>query len=132
MATSEPYGVKTSFIERTLASLTSTAGYAARAEQLAAEGGVLQRIDPRVKVAGLLGLVIVVAASHRLAVIGVMFIAAMVLAALSRVSIARIAVWIWGPALFFTGTIAIPAVFLTPGPSLINLGGIAITTMPVE
>ncbi|HLX44284.1 MAG TPA: cobalt ECF transporter T component CbiQ [Bryobacteraceae bacterium] len=127
MAAAEPRGMKATFIERTLASLTSTAEYAARAELMAAEGGVLQRIDPRVKVAGMLALVIVVAASHSLAAIGAIFIAAMVLAVLSRVSLARIAVWIWGPALFFTGTIAIPAVFLTPGPPLMSWGSVAIT-----
>jgi cobalt/nickel transport system permease protein len=119
--------MKRTFVERTLVSLTSTAEHAARAEQMAGEGGVLQRIDPRVKVAGLLGLVIVVAASHRLAAIGVIFAAELVLAVLSRVPLSRIAAWIWAPALFFTGTIAIPALFLTPGPGVIRWGSLAVT-----
>lgn len=115
------------FIERTIASLLRASEYAAAAQRMAASGGVLQPVDPRVKVAGLLGLIIVVAASHELHAIGGIFAVALALALLSRIRIAKLAAWVWMPALFFTGAIALPAIFLTPGDRVFTLAGIAIT-----
>jgi cobalt ECF transporter T component CbiQ len=119
--------MKRSFIERTLSSLLATSQYAATAEQMAIEGGVLQGVDPRVKVAGLFGLVFVVAASHELRVIGSIFLAAVLMALLSRIRVARLTAWVWTPVLFFTGTIALPAIFLTPGRPIAALGPLLIT-----
>jgi cobalt/nickel transport system permease protein len=114
--------MKTSFIERTIASLLATSHYAASAEDMAAGGGVLQQVDPRVKVAGLFGLIFVVAASRELRVIGFLFAVAVLLALLSRIGLARLFAWVWTPVLFFTGSIALPAVFLTPGHPIATLG----------
>lgn len=119
--------MKRGFIERTIASLMATSQYAATAEQLASSGGTLQSIDPRVKVAGLFGLVFVVAASRELRVIGCLFAMAIVLAAVSRIRLSRIMGWVWMPVLFFTGTIALPAIFLTPGRTVAVLGPLAVT-----
>ena len=116
------------FIERTLANLVAASEYSANAERMAAEGGILQRIDPRVKVAGLLGLVMVVAFSHRLRVITAMFAFALVLAFLSRVSLAKLGAWVWTPVLFFTGAIAAPALFLTPGAPIFTWGRVVLTS----
>ncbi len=107
--------MKKTFVERTLKGLLRTAEYAATAEDLAAGGGALQRVDPRVKVAGILGLIVTAVASRRLAVIAGLFGIAVVLAVASRIRLGRLATWVWLPALFFTGTIALPAVFLIPG-----------------
>ncbi len=120
-------GMRGGFIERTLASLIATSDYAASAEQMALAGGMLQRVDPRVKVAGLVGLVIVVAASRQLWVLAVLFAAALVLAVLSRIRVGRLVGWFWTPVLFFTGTIALPALFLTPGRPVAAIGNIAMT-----
>jgi cobalt ECF transporter T component CbiQ len=103
------------YIERTIASLVAASERAAIAEQVAFSEGLLQRVDPRVKVAGLFGLIIVVAASRRLRMIAVLFVVAFVLAAASHVRMRRLAGWVWLPVLFFTGAIALPAIFLTPG-----------------
>jgi cobalt/nickel transport system permease protein len=103
------------YIERTIASLIAASERAAIAEQVAFSEGALQRVDPRVKVAGLFALIIVVAASRRVSVIAALFVAAAVLAAASNVRLRRLAGWVWAPVLFFTGAIALPAVFLTPG-----------------
>src|SRR5579872_3785764 len=96
------------FIERTIASLMATSHYAATAEQMAGTSGILQTIDPRVKVAGLFGLVFVVAASRELRVIGSIFAIAVALTLLSRIRLRRIMGWVWTPVLFFTGAIALP------------------------
>ena len=105
----------TGFIERTIASLLQASQYAATAEQFATRPGALQKVDPRVKAAGLFGLVFVVAASRALPVIGAIFAAALLLMLLSRIPLRRILAWVWTPVLFFTGVIALPAIFLTPG-----------------
>jgi cobalt ECF transporter T component CbiQ len=119
--------VKTDFIERTLTSLLSASVYAASAEDLAASGGALQTVDPRVKVAGLFALIVVVAASRRTAVIASLFAVAVLLALASRVRLGKLAGWVWMPVLFFTGTIAAPALFLTPGAPLASAGMFTVT-----
>jgi cobalt/nickel transport system permease protein len=119
--------MRRSFIERTLASLMAASQYAATAEQMAASGGMLQGIDPRIKVAGLFGLIVAVAASHRLWVIAGIFVFAVMLASLSRIGVSRLLNWFWVPVLFFTGTIALPAIFLTPGRPVTAVGRIYIT-----
>jgi len=110
-----------------MASLLSASEYAAAAESVASSGGTLQRVDPRVKVAGLFGLILVVAASRGLRSIGAVFGVAVLLALLSRVPLSRLAGWVWMPVMFFTGTIAAPAIFLTPGEAMASLGPISIT-----
>jgi cobalt ECF transporter T component CbiQ len=108
----------THFIERTIAHLVGASERAALAEQGAFSAGALQSVDPRVKVAGLFALIVVVAASRRLRVIAALFVIAAILAAVSHVPMRRLAGWVWLPALFFTGAIALPAIFLTPGRQL--------------
>jgi cobalt/nickel transport system permease protein len=120
-------GRQTSFVERTIATLRAASEYSEAADEMSRAGGVLQRVDPRVKVVGLLGMVAVVAASHRLPVIAGMFVAALSLALVSRVEAGRLARLVWIPVAFFTGTIALPAVFLTPGHALFVVAGIQIT-----
>jgi cobalt/nickel transport system permease protein len=117
-----------SFIERTLASLLRASEYAADAEHSAESGGMLQRIDPRVKVVGLILLVVVVATARHLLVIGTMFVFALALALLSGIGLGKLRSWVWTPVLLFTGTIALPAIVLTPGNPILALGRFAVTT----
>ncbi len=119
--------MKGNFIERTLASLLSASEYAASAEALAASGGALQRVDPRVKVGGFFVLIVVVSASRGLGAILFLFAAAVAMALASRIRIQRLAGWVWVPVLFFTGTIAAPAILLTPGAPLLAIGPLTIT-----
>ena len=103
-----------SFIEATLSSLLRASEYAAVAEHSAESGGLLQRVDPRVKVVGLILLVVVVAASRHLVVIGALFTFALGLALCSRIGIGKLASWVWTPVLIFTGAIALPAAVFAP------------------
>ena len=116
-----------SFIEATLASLLRASEFAASAEQSAEARGPLQRVDPRVKVVGLILLVVVVAASRHLIVIGALFAFVLALALSSGIGIGKLASWVWLPVLIFTGAIALPAIVLTPGDAVIGLGRFAIT-----
>ena len=110
------------YIERTIAHLITASERAAVAEQAAFSPGALQGVDPRVKLAGLFALIVVVAASRHLRVIAALFLAAVILAVLSRLRLRRLAGWVWSPVLLFTGAIALPAIFFTPGRHVAILG----------
>lgn len=102
------------FLQRTVDSLYSATSRVMYADTLAREGGVLQALDPRVKLAGLLALILASALSAKLWVIAALLAIAVVLALTSHLPLSLLAPT-WGAALAFTGAIAFPAVFLTPG-----------------
>jgi len=112
------------FIERTIEGLYAGLQRSIDAENSAAGRGLLQRLDARVKVAGLFSLILAAALARRLWVIAALFAAAVVLAALSRVPFRVLAARGWMGALAFTGVIALPALFLTPGVALCRLPGL--------
>src|ERR1700723_3175731 len=108
-------------IENTIEGLYLAMERALHAETSAGGGGLLQRLDPRVKVAGLFALILASALATRLWVIAAIFALAILLAALSLISIRMLAGRVWIGAFLFTGAIAIPALFLTPGAPLYRL-----------
>ncbi len=109
------------FIERTVRDLHSAMEHALYAEDVAHMRGVLQLLDARVKVAGLISLIVAAALAKRLSVVLAIFGLAIVLAALSKVSIRSLATKAWIGAFAFTGFIALPAIFITPGLTLFRL-----------
>ncbi len=90
-------------------------GHALESEELARRAGLLQGLDPRVKLLGISSLIVATAASRRLEIIGALFALAFILALSSRVPLRTLAIRIWAGAFAFTGPIAVPALFLTPG-----------------
>jgi cobalt/nickel transport system permease protein len=108
-------GKSRSFVGRTIWNLSRGMNFAALAEDSARAGGLLQGVDPRVKVVGTFAVIVAVALTHSLAAIAGAFIFAIILAALSRISPFHLARWVWMPVFLFTGCIALPAIFLTPG-----------------
>jgi cobalt ECF transporter T component CbiQ len=111
---------RANFIERTVQGLADVLEQSLFAEEVAKTDGLLQRLDARIKVIGLLLLVVVTATAHSLWVIGSLFGLAVGLALLSRVPIRRLTTRVWIGVLFFTGAIALPAIFVTPGDVLIR------------
>jgi cobalt/nickel transport system permease protein len=107
--------LKKTFVERTISSLSEGMNFTALADDSACSGGLLQRVDPRIKVVGLLAMIVSVATSHSLVSIAVVFLIATSLAIGSRISPIDLARWVWIPVLLFTGCIALPAIFITPG-----------------
>ena len=103
------------FLERTISSLVNAMERAIYAEELAKGDGLLQRLDPRIKVVGILALVVASAMAHRLWVIGAVFAVAVTMAVMSRVSLGLLGRRVWIPILMFTGVIALPAPFMIPG-----------------
>ena len=114
---------------RTLRGFTRALGQTLVSEHSAREPGLLQALDPRVKLAGMLALVVSAALARRLKVMVVLFGLGVVLAVASRLSLWALAKRVWLVALGFTAMIAAPALFLTPGVALYRLpvGSLAIT-----
>ena len=106
---------KRNFIERTAASLAATLDRAGSAGDASQKTGLLQQIDPRVKVFGFLLLIAVAACVRNVSAAAALFVAAIFLASLSRVSFRLLTMRLWPSVLFFAGMVALPAIFLTPG-----------------
>jgi cobalt/nickel transport system permease protein len=101
-------------------------------EKSAHKRGLLQALDPRVKLVGLLALVVAAALSRKLAVMAALFGMGIVLAVASRLSLWSLAKRVWLVAFAFTFMIAAPALFLTPGETVYTLGSLSITAQGVR
>jgi cobalt ECF transporter T component CbiQ len=102
-------------VERTVTGLLDIVQHALFSEQTAQKHGFLQQIDPRVKLTGVLALIIASLAVRRIWALLGLFAACLLLAVLSRVSMRTLLSRVWLAVLAFTGAIALPAIFLTPG-----------------
>ncbi len=105
-------------VERTLASFVDALEHAFYAEELAKKNGLLQRIDPRVKIVALLPLIVIAALARQLWVIAALFVIAVVVGMLSNVPLATLVKRVWLGVLGFTGFLSLPALFLTPGQAI--------------
>ncbi len=111
-------------IEHTIDGLYMAMERALHSENSANSRGLLQRLDPRVKVAGLFSLILAASLASKLWVIAAVFAVAVSMAALSLISIRMLASRVWIGAFTFTAAIAIPALFLTPGVPIYRLPGL--------
>ena len=103
------------FIEGTLTTLVRKTERALFAEELARKKGFLQNLDPRVKIIGLLALILDVTLARNFFTIIFIFAVGIGLAVLSGVPLRTLAARAWLGALTFTGAIAVPVIFITPG-----------------
>jgi cobalt/nickel transport system permease protein len=112
------------FVEATVRSLLETVERAVLAEEIAKSRGLLQGLDARVKLAGLMALVIAAATVHQVKFLGLLFVAGVIMAAASRVPFGMLAAKVWMPALVFSGLIALPSIFLTRGSVIYEIPGL--------
>jgi cobalt ECF transporter T component CbiQ len=103
------------YLEATLQGFGKALAKALVSERVAVQPGLLQGLDPRIRVIGMLSLVVAVVLCRRPEVIASIFIVAVVLAILSKVSPVSLLKRVWLVILGFTGLIALPALFITPG-----------------
>jgi cobalt/nickel transport system permease protein len=108
-------------LARLIAGLLAVTAHALEAEQLARTDGLLQRLDPRLKMVGTLGLIVTAVQSRKLWVILAIFAVGIVLAWRSHVPLRTLATRVWISVLSFTGVLALPAIFLVPGDALYRL-----------
>ncbi len=112
------------FIEKTILSFGDALDHAAFADEIARGPGLLQLIDPRVKVCGFFLIILAaVSAPKMLNTAGALFLG-VALAQLSRIPLRVLLVRVWLAVLSFTGIIALPALFLTPGRVVFRLPGV--------
>jgi cobalt ECF transporter T component CbiQ len=116
-----------SFVESTTIGFARALTRAMLSEETARKRGLLQSLDVRVRLIGLLSLVFAVTLSRKISVVAALFGIALLLAILSRVNLSILAKRVWLIVLGFTGVIAIPALFTTPGRIIVTNGTIAIT-----
>ena len=105
-------------VSSTLENLSRALSHALTSEQIARKPGLMQSLDPRAKVLGIFVLVIAVAVVHKVAVLLGLFAGALVLALGSAIPLRTLILRVWLVVLAFTGVIALPALFLTPGDPL--------------
>ena len=98
------------------------------AERTARSPGLLQALDPRLKILSALLLLLAVGLSRSLLVILALYLLALVLAFFSKIPLGFFVKRVWLLIPFFTGVIALPALFITPGLVLAHLPlGLVIT-----
>jgi cobalt/nickel transport system permease protein len=111
------------FFEKTLNDITGALEQTLFAEEIARREGLLQSLDPRAKLIGALALLIAISASHNLTVILALYILTLPIASASRVPMGFYfkRVWVFMP--FFTGVVALPALFspFSPGAPIVTL-----------
>jgi cobalt/nickel transport system permease protein len=114
---------KGSFVEKTLSGASNLMRQAMFGEEVAAQEGLLQRIDPRVKIVSLFGLLVVTALVRSIPVLLAMYAVTVALAVLSALPVGFFIkrVWLFIPV--FTGIIVLPATlsFITPGTIVLPL-----------
>jgi cobalt/nickel transport system permease protein len=119
---------RSDFVERTLAEIHRTLQQTLFAEQTARQRGLLQSLDPRLKILAALLILLAIGLSHSLIVIAALYLFILILAIASRVPLVFFVARVWILVGFFTGLIALPALFLTPGHALVHLPlGLTIT-----
>ena len=116
------------FIERTLVDINDSLEQSIFAEKIAHQEGLLQSLDPRLKILALGLLLFAASLSHQLLVIVGLYLFTLILAVFSAVPLGFFIKRVWVFVLLFTGIVALPALFITPGQPIASLPlGITIT-----
>ncbi len=118
---SKPPRWHTNVLEHTLHGISETLERALFAEEISAQPGLFQSLDPRVKVVSILALLIGVSLSRSLWVIAAIYLMALLFAWRSAIPVDFFIKRVWLALPFFTGLIILPALFITPGPALLHL-----------
>jgi cobalt/nickel transport system permease protein len=111
------------YLERTLAELTAGAATALRDARWARESGLLQRLDARARVVGLLTLMTVDAVLHGALPLITLYLLTLILGAASRLPLRDLVRRVWLSTPLFVGAIVLPQAFnlVTPGRAVIVL-----------
>ena len=98
-------------------------------EDLATGPGLMQSLDPRVRLTTVLALAVTASLVRSVWVLAAVFVATMVVAAASRVDVGAFVRRVWASAGLFAVLLAAPAAtsWFTPGRALVTLGPLAIT-----
>lgn len=114
---------KGSFLTKTIQGGSGLLQQVLFGEDVAGAGGLLQRIDPRVKIVSLLVLLVVAGLSHSMITLAVMYAMTLVLAGTSALPISFFIKRVWLFVPIFTGIAVLPATLsiITPGDVVLTL-----------
>ena len=112
-----------SFFEKTLGDITGTLEQTLFAEEISRRDGLLQSLDPRAKLIGALAVLLAISLSHNLFVILALYLLTLPIAYASRVPMGFYLKRVWMFMPFFTGIVALPALFnpFSPGAPIVTL-----------
>jgi len=110
-----------SYLDRLAGGILHAIEHALDADDFSRRNGLLQRLDPRVKVAGVTALIVTAVSVKSLLVLAGLFFVAVALALPSQVRLSRLAKQVWMSVFAFTGMIALPALVLVPGETVARL-----------
>ena len=115
---------KANFIDKTITGASGLIRQALFTEDIAAQPGLLQRIDPRVKAITMVAFVITAALIHNIPVLIGLYVLALILATASRISVSYFVKRVWLFIPIFTGVVVLPATFsfITPGHIVVPMG----------
>ena len=108
---------KGSFVAKTLAGASGVMRQAIFSEDIATRNGLLQRLDPRVKLVTMVGALVVVALVHSLPLLVLAYAGTVVLATVSGLPLGFFIKRVWLFIPIFTGIVVLPATLsiVTPG-----------------
>jgi len=111
------------FVAKTLTETTRAIEGSIFANRYAGQKGLLQRLDPRVKLVTILSLLTMTGLAGSLETLAALYAFTLVLAVLSRISLRFFVIRVWVFIPLFTGIIALPAVLniVTPGRTLFTV-----------
>ena len=115
---------KANFVDRTIAGSAGVLRRAMLADDIAAEPGMLQRLDARIKILTLLGLLVATSFIHHVVVLAAIYLATIPVAVASRLGLGFFVKRVWLFIPIFTGAIVLPATFsfITGGEIVVPLG----------
>jgi cobalt/nickel transport system permease protein len=115
---------KADFVEKTIGGASNLMRQSMFSDDVAARDGLLQRLDPRVKVLAIFTLLLTTALVHHPVVLGAIYASTLVLAAASHLSLRFMVARVWLFIPIFTGVVVLPATFsfITHGTIVVPLG----------
>ena len=107
-----------SALARSLRDITERLEQSLIAEEISRRKGLLQSLDVRVKMVTILVFILSASLTHSLVVLTALYLLALILAFASAIPAGYFIGRVWLALPFLTGIVALPALFLTPGPPL--------------
>ena len=115
---------KASYVDKTIEGGARLLGQTLFAGEVAASDGLLQRIEPRIKLVSMTALLVVASLARQVPVLLAMYVLALALAAASHLSLEYFVKRVWLFVPIFTGIVVLPATLsiVTPGRIVVPLG----------
>ncbi|MGA7669140.1 MAG: cobalt ECF transporter T component CbiQ [Nitrolancea sp.] len=112
------------FVAKTISGVTEAIERSVYTEEFARRDGLLQRVDPRVKVGVFVAAVLTVGLARSLPVILILYAAALLIGLVSKLPASLLVKRILIGIPMFAGIVALPALFLIGGKPLLDIGKI--------